>query len=45
MSYFRLSAICSGSEIEFRHVLDDGVADSNDTIRLEDVVERLHKLS
>lgn len=38
-----IADICAGSEIEFRHVLNDGVADPEDTIRLEDVIERLRE--
>ncbi|MBR1525169.1 MAG: hypothetical protein IJ640_00715 [Prevotella sp.] len=33
--------ICEGEEIEFRRVQGDGMVDSRDCVRLEDVLNRL----
>jgi len=34
---------CSGNEIEFRKVLNDGVPDSYSTIRLEEIIDIMNK--
>lgn len=41
LGYNVVADLCNGSEIEFRIIKEDGVADSNSCIRLEDIL--VHK--
>lgn len=38
LGYEVVADLCKGGEIEFRRVMDDGVADTDSCIRLEDVL-------
>lgn len=38
LGYEVKAELCSGSEIEFRRVADDGLSDDDSTIRLEDII-------
>jgi hypothetical protein len=39
LGYEVVADICGGGEIEFRIVLEDGVADHNSTIQLEGIIQ------
>ena len=43
LGYEVVADLCNGSEIEFRTIADDGVADSNSCIRMEDILVELKK--
>ena len=43
LGYEVVADLCGGSEIEFRTITDNGVADSNSCIRIEDVLAELKK--
>lgn len=38
LGYDVVADLCNGAEIEFRTIKDDGVADSDSCIRLEDIL-------
>ena len=41
LGYDVVADYCHGGEIEFRRVMEDGVADSDDTVRLEEILSKI----
>ena len=44
LGYDVVADLCNGAEIEFRRITDDGVADSDSCIRLEEILARKGEL-
>ena len=41
LGYEVVADICNGDEIEFRTMIDDGVADDDIAIRMEDIISKI----